>query len=72
MKYTVLFVLEMGATFQLLVGIPVTRAPSDRLAFDETSGFTLSTFLFHGNRGVRLALGFCVRRGGYAADGQGQ
>ncbi|MNR56990.1 hypothetical protein D3C85_1776760 [compost metagenome] len=65
-------VTELAATFQLFVGVPVARGPGQRLAFNKTSGFALGAFFFHSNRGERLALGFSVRRGGYAADGQGQ
>ncbi|MNF73006.1 hypothetical protein D3C84_549980 [compost metagenome] len=71
-QYTVLVVLEMGTTFQLFVGVPVTCGPADRLAFDKAAGFALGAFLFHGHGRESLALGFSVRRGGYAADGQGQ
>ncbi|MNO94095.1 hypothetical protein D3C76_857070 [compost metagenome] len=68
----VFLVGEIGTTFQLFIGVPVTGRAADRLAFEETGGFALGAFFIHGHRGVRLALGFSVRRGGYAADGQGQ
>ncbi|MCY1179345.1 hypothetical protein D9M73_197390 [compost metagenome] len=68
----VIVVFELGTTLELLVCIPVTGSAADRLAFDEASGFALGAFLVHGNRGERLALGFSVSGGGYAADGQGQ
>ena len=71
-RYTVFAVSELAITFQLFVGVPVTRGASNRAAFDKAGCIGLSTFGVDRNRGEFLALGFCVSRGGYAADGQGQ
>ncbi|MNO91670.1 hypothetical protein D3C76_832220 [compost metagenome] len=71
-RNAVFLVGELGAALQLFVGVPVARGAGDRLAFDKAGGFALGVLLVHGNRGESLALGFCVSRGGYAADGHGQ
>ncbi|MNP63220.1 hypothetical protein D3C76_1585900 [compost metagenome] len=71
-RNAVFLVGKVGPTFQLFVGVPVTGRAADRLAFQEAGGFALGAFFIQGNRGIRLALGFSVCRGGYAANGQGQ